>query len=186
MNRTESVIRLNPYFFVSCLILTQKILISMGNFQGDVMPAFLDSRFHPASIINCNLKHGKIALGLSMFCFYWLIPWKISPNSNQIRKLRLMDQVRQVLRYHHYSYRDDWKKSSSILNKLTVFDLSGFQIFAAVKLHFYADSVFAANPENFFLQRIGYTAVFFEILHQFPGFIDKKAKLFLTFAAAHI
>lgn len=78
------------------------------------------------------------------------------------------------------------EKTPLILDKLTVFDLSGFQIFSAVELHFYADSIFAANPVNFFLQRIGYTAVFFEILHQFPGFIDKKSKLLPTFTAAYI
>ena len=49
-----------------------------------------------------------------------------------------------------------------------------------------ADPIIAANPENFFLQRIGDTTVFFKILHQFPGFIDKKVKFFLTFIAAHI
>jgi hypothetical protein len=73
-----------------------------------------------------------------------------------------------------------------IPDKLTVFDLSGFQIFLAVELHFYLDPIFAANPENFFLQRIGDTTVIFEILDQFPGFIDKKVKLLPTFIAAHI
>jgi hypothetical protein len=70
--------------------------------------------------------------------------------------------------------------------KFTVFDLSGCQIFSAVELHFHADPIFAAHPENFFLQRIGDTTVFFEILHQFPGFIDKEVKLFPAFNAAHI
>ena len=74
----------------------------------------------------------------------------------------------------------------SVLNKLTIFDLFGFQIFPAVELHFHADPIIAANPENFFLQRIGYTTVFFEILHQFPGFIDKKVKLLPAVIAAHI
>ena len=46
----------------------------------------------------------KFYLVFSMFAWQYSIAWKTSPNSSPIRKLKLMEQVRQVLRYHHYAY----------------------------------------------------------------------------------
>jgi len=48
------------------------------------------------------------------------------------------------------------------------------------------DSIGAADPENHFIQKIGDAAVFFEILGQFPGFMDEQMKFVPAFAAANI
>ena len=75
---------------------------------------------------------------------------------------------------------------ASVLEKCTIFDFLWYQVFAIVELHFHVDSVFTTYSENLFFQRIRDTSAFFEILHELPGFIDKKVKPLPTVAAAHI
>ena len=76
--------------------------------------------------------------------------------------------------------------SASVLEKCAIFDFLWYQIFTIVELHFHMNSVFTAYSENLFFQRIRDTPVFFEILHEIPGLINKKVKPFPTGAAAHI
>ena len=65
-------------------------------------------------IIILKAKHGKNTVEFSIFALYIMIPWKIEEGVMESKVkfqpdpgLKLMDQVRQVLRYHHYSYRTE-------------------------------------------------------------------------------
>ncbi|MFC1881937.1 hypothetical protein ACFL2S_10635 [Thermodesulfobacteriota bacterium] len=60
-----------------------------------------------------------------------------------------------------------------VFNKLTIFNLLGYQIFVAVELHVYVYLIGASDPVDFLFQKIGDAAVFFEILRQLPGFMNK-------------
>jgi hypothetical protein len=70
--------------------------------------------------------------------------------------------------------------------KLTIFNLSGYQIFIAVKLHVDVYLIGTADSVDFLFQKIGDAAVFFEILGQLPGFMNKQVKFIITFTAANI
>ena|GEM_PF-6552900 len=51
------------------------------------------------------MRKGKYPIDFSMYCIIVLIAWKIQKKSNRILNSGLwMDQVRQVLRYHHSAY----------------------------------------------------------------------------------
>ena len=70
--------------------------------------------------------------------------------------------------------------------KLTIFNLSGYQIFVAVEPHFDLDPIGAADAEYGFFQKIGDAAVRFEILRQLPGFMDEQVECIVALTAANI
>lgn len=73
-------------------------------------------KFHYIAFISCNqfylisyylIKNGKYPIEFSMFRRYDIDPMENKPKFRPDPGLKLMDQVRQVLHYHHYAYRTE-------------------------------------------------------------------------------
>jgi hypothetical protein len=103
------------YLFLFTFLLRQRLLPIQNSFgaaeQCEYMENFLCIAYIQLKVFRLFLysmfKHGKIPIGYSMFKMLisniMEIKRKFRPDSN----LKLMNQVFQVLRYHHYAYRTE-------------------------------------------------------------------------------